>query len=89
MCDKMEFPKTFKEFAEDYGFKDEKWAYTNGAELIPVFRVEQWLDHIETQINQLCSVELENGNSVKDEFIRKDYVLEIIDGKVNKVEIDV
>ena len=46
MCDKMMFPKTFKEFAEYYGFKDEKWAYTNNAELIPVFRVEQWLDHI-------------------------------------------
>lgn len=122
MCEQMEFPKTFKEFAEDYGFKDEKWAYTNNAELIPVFRVEQWLDHINAktqmvdkstfderqykadldtayecgkasvlknitkEINQLCSVELENGNGTKDEFIRKDFVLEIIDKAVKECD---
>ena len=122
MCDKMEFPKTFKEFAEYYGFKDEKWAYTNNAELIPVFRVEQWLDHINAktqmidksnfderqykadldtayecgrasvlknitqEINQLGSIELENGNGTKDEFIRKDYVLEIIDQAIKECD---
>ena len=128
MCEQMQFPKTFKEFADSYGFKDDKWAYTNGAKLIPVFRVEQWLNHsnvlptikkikkeirrkqwylgvdnanqiidlinemiteksqiifdakdLVNQINQLCSIELENGNGTKDEFIRKDFVLEIIE----------
>lgn len=43
--DKMEFPETFEEFARDYGFKDDKEIYTNGSDLIPVFRVKQWLDH--------------------------------------------
>ena len=39
----MAFPETFKEFAEEWGFVDNY--YTNGVELIPVFRVEQWLEH--------------------------------------------
>lgn len=41
----MEFPETFEEFAEYYGFKDDKEIYTNGSDLIPIFRVKQWLDH--------------------------------------------
>lgn len=45
MNEQMEFPKTFDEFADFYGFKDSKEVYTNGSELIPVFRVKQWLEH--------------------------------------------
>lgn len=45
--EKMEFPNTFDEFVKSYGFKDNEEVYTNGSELIPVFRVKQWLDHIE------------------------------------------
>ena len=41
----MTFPETFDEFAEEYGFVDEKEVYTNGSELIPIFRVKQWLEH--------------------------------------------
>lgn len=40
------FPKTFKEYAKYYGFVDDKQVYTNGSELIQIFRVEQWLAHI-------------------------------------------
>lgn len=46
MSDCMEFPKTFDEFVDDYGFKDSKEVYSNGIDLIPVFRVKQWLEHI-------------------------------------------
>ena len=42
----MDFPDTFDEFAKGYGFIDKKEIYTNGAHLIPVFRVKQWLEHI-------------------------------------------
>ena len=42
----MTFSNTFDEFAKEYGFKDKEEVYTNGAELIPVFRVNQWLEHI-------------------------------------------
>ena len=41
----MDFPNTFDEFAEEYGFKDSEEVYTNGSDLIPVFRVKQWLEH--------------------------------------------
>lgn len=47
MGDIMEFPNTFDEFASAYGFVDKDEVYTNGSELIPVFRVEQWLEHIQ------------------------------------------
>ena len=41
----MEFPKTIKEFLYDYSFKDEEEIYTNGSELIQLFRVIQALEH--------------------------------------------
>lgn len=45
MNEQMEFPETFEEFAKEYGFKDDKEVYTNGSDLIPIFRVKQWLEH--------------------------------------------
>lgn len=50
MADRMEFPKTMKEFIDSFSFKDKEEVYTNGAELIPVFRVEQALEHYEKEI---------------------------------------
>ena len=44
MNEQMEFPETFEKFAKEYGFKDDKEVYTNGSELIPVFRVKQWIE---------------------------------------------
>ena len=38
----MTFPETFDEFAETYSFKDKEELYTNGSDLISVFRVKQW-----------------------------------------------
>jgi hypothetical protein len=45
-CNAMEFPDTFDEFADSYGILDREEVYTNGALLIPVFRVKQWLEHV-------------------------------------------
>lgn len=45
MADCMMFPATFEEFAEAYKIVDRKEVYTNGTELIPTYRVKQWLDH--------------------------------------------
>lgn len=53
--EQMDFPDTFDEFAKDYGFKDKDEVYTNGSELIPVFRVKQWLEHISITKNDLVS----------------------------------
>lgn len=61
MEDKMEFPKTMKEFIDSYSFKDKEEAYTNGAELVPVFRVEQAFEHYEKEIR----------NKAIDEFVIK------------------
>lgn len=52
----MQFPETFEEFAKSYGFKDSKEIYTNGSELIPVFRVEQWLEH--ARVERTCRATL-------------------------------
>ena len=55
MCtDKMNFPETFGEFAEIYGFRDTEQVYTNGSMLIPVFRVEQWLEHVRAENGRTC-----------------------------------
>jgi len=45
MNEQMEFPETFEQFAKEYGFKDDKEVYTNGSDLIQIFRVKQWLKH--------------------------------------------
>lgn len=45
MSDKMNYTKTPIEFIKDYSFKDTEEVYTNGAELVPMFRVEQMLEH--------------------------------------------
>ena len=45
MNEQMEFPETFEKFAEQYGFNDDKKVYTNGSDLIQIFRVKQWLEH--------------------------------------------
>jgi hypothetical protein len=43
--DVMAFPATFEEFAEQYKIVDKQEVYTNGTELIPIFRVQQWLNN--------------------------------------------
>lgn len=48
MDEVMTFPKTWEEFEKYYGFTDTDEVYTNGARLIPSFRVEQWLEHLES-----------------------------------------
>lgn len=46
MSECMQFPDTWEEFEQWYGFEDRKEIYTNGSRLIQSFRVKQWLDHI-------------------------------------------
>ena len=46
MADLMTFPETLDSFLDQYKFIDKEQIYTNGAELIPVFRVKQWAEHI-------------------------------------------
>lgn len=53
----MKFPNTISEFIDDYKFKDSKKVYTNGSELISVFRVKQALEHYTCQHPKWISVE--------------------------------
>lgn len=45
MGDTMTFPKTVEEFMEEYKIVDSDQVYTNGAELVPIFRMKQWFEH--------------------------------------------
>ena len=56
--DMMTFPDTWEEYEKSYGFTDSEEVYTNGARLIPSFRVKQWLDH-------LSSVQLRKGKWIR------------------------
>ena len=49
MDEVMSFPETWEEFEKMYGFTDRYGTYTNRARLIPSFRVEQWLNHLESE----------------------------------------
>ena len=72
----MNFPKTFEEFADEYGFYDNKEIYTNDSQLIPVFRVKQWLEHI----NNLKSI---LGITIsKLDFKNNDIILVTIDSEI-------
>ena len=44
--DVMQFPKTVEEFMEEYKVVDTEHVYTNGTELVPIFRMEQWFEYI-------------------------------------------
>lgn len=48
MSDCMTFPDTVEEFMEQYKIVDAKQVYTNGAELVPIFRMKQWFEHLQT-----------------------------------------
>ena len=47
MNEMMEFPKTVEEFMESYKVVDTEGIYmSNGAELVPIFRMRQWFAHL-------------------------------------------
>lgn len=44
MVTKNNFPDDFNRFTDRYKINDSQRVYTNGINLIPVFRVKQWID---------------------------------------------
>jgi hypothetical protein len=50
MADTMNYPKTMKEFIDEFSFKDSEEIYTNGVELVPVVRVEHAFEHYSKEI---------------------------------------
>lgn len=47
MSDMQTFPETVDEFMEHYKIIDTEQVYTNGVELVPIFRMKQWFEHSE------------------------------------------
>ena len=41
----MTFPDTVEEFMEQYKIVDTEEVYTNGTEMVPIFRMKQWFEH--------------------------------------------
>ena len=52
MSDCMHFPDTVEEFMEEYKLVDTEQVYTNGTELVPIFRMKQWFEHEKAQLSQ-------------------------------------
>lgn len=46
MSDCMTFPKTVEEFMEQYKMVDTEQIYSNGTAYVPIFRMEQWFEHL-------------------------------------------
>lgn len=40
----MQFPETVEEFMQQYKIADTRQVYTNGTELVPIFRMKQWFE---------------------------------------------
>ncbi|MDV3427396.1 MAG: hypothetical protein LIR50_10070 [Bacillota bacterium] len=49
MSDRMTFPDTVEEFMDTYKVVDRDGYYmSKGTELVPVFRMKQWFEHLST-----------------------------------------
>ena len=78
MSDCQEFPNTWEEFEQWYGFEDKKEIYTNRSRLIQSFRVKQWLDHtvepertakvIDNVIHVICCEKCKRAVSIIDNY---------------------
>jgi len=45
MYNSMIFPATVDEFMEEYKVVDSEHVYSNGMEMVPIFRMKQWFEH--------------------------------------------
>ena len=52
MNDCMSFPPTWQDFVAQYQFRDSEEVYTNGSKLVPVFRIEQMMEHYHERIEK-------------------------------------
>lgn len=72
----MDFPNTFKEFIDEYSFKDREEIYTNGSELIQASRVMQGYEHfIAEHDKQIKNETIDNFVKIVNTHIRDEMVL--------------
>lgn len=58
MSEKMIFPETVDEFMEQYKVVDTEKVYTSGIELVPIFRMKQWFEHLPAVPQEMSASEL-------------------------------
>ena len=77
MPDIMEFPKYWEDFIKDYSFKDDQHIYTNGSELISIYRVKQMVNHyFSTGVDAIAqAVEKNSVERSKGKCERHKYVI--------------
>ena len=69
MADMMNLPSTFREFKdfiERFSFTDDKEVYTNGAQLIPVFRVMQAYEGLADNVIYMLENMQESARAISD-----------------------
>lgn len=63
----MQFPETVEEFMQQYKITDTQQVYTNGTELVPIFRMKQWFEaHKQRWIP--CSERLPDSDEVWQKY---------------------
>lgn len=83
----MEKYGTFEEFLDAFSFKDSAEVYSNGVMMIPVFRVKQWMQHMEKQQgkNMKPVSYLMDPNDCKNGFVPIGDHVELLDGMPTEV----
>ncbi len=71
MADMMTFPNTVEEFMEQYKIVDAEKVYTNGAEMVPIFRMRQWFEH--ELSNKPPTVDNDFGDLVSRQYLLNEY----------------
>lgn len=85
MADAMMFPDTFEEFVKWFGFVDSGEHYTNGSELIQVFRVKQWLEHEFNRIEEENANYSRNNRSLTEAVTEMQKVLKKQNAEIEKL----
>ena len=73
MCDCMTFPDTVEKFMEQYKIVDTDGIYmSKGAELVPIFRMRQWFEHLPSAQPEIEERMSETEQNVpNDDFISR------------------
>ena len=58
MYNSMIFPATVDEFMEEYKVVDSEHVYSNGTEMVPIFRMKQWFEHEANHNAELGKMEI-------------------------------
>ena len=81
MGEVMQFPNKWEHFLQDYEFEDSRRIYTNGARLIPSFRVKQMMEHYLSKAEVRAKDEKAKGDICAEVIKRQDKEIEDLKDK--------